>query len=1676
MSIGSNAQTGASAANMAYPSPSSMIGINVGQNLNSSTLGQSQLSPSRQVPGQSSNYYGQQPSQATPQQQQQQTYGQYSQSNQYMQQTNQQYSNYNQTGQTVVTGPSQYPGQNSHTSSSTPSMISVSGRMAYGQSNSSFSMDADKTLSPTPNGASNTSMDTPPTPTATTPTKRTKKKSNLSPGEETGEAKPKGKRGPGKKKSQEQAQEQQKSPQSIFAQQQPARPPSQSNPMGQYGQHMMSVSPSPSPLGRTPMPSSYQPVLNPAQSMPSHLVSQNTPHVQSPQINPSYQMPNAPSIYPPVMGQQFSQPQSLLSHSQQSGANLSMVSSLNSSNGLAQTPSQPPPPPQHMSYQSGPQFAMPQNSPGGPAQYKKPDESFTGNANLQHLKQMTQSQMQPVPAQFASVVPIQSPLSNGFPPQSLPIQSPAQVNAFQGQSLAQTAMPGHVSNVESNSNPLNAHFQQTTMFNEAPKVNEASPFEPRQTIVQMTPQTPLNFDSQFPNTTFGSLAMPSLEMPTPEGVEATTKQSPKKITKKQLKQAAMGSEGGDGEPKKKPRAKKSSLNNSLSSSSSMADLSAIAALEAKVDPDDKGDPLPASTHAKIEATIDDLMKQYKMDTKKKKKKKDDDDAGIGGVGDEDNDEEDKDETFQEPGSGNESADEIIKPRGKKGAKSPSKPRRIMKKKTKEEELLAAEGGDTTTAAECTEVAVAKKKRKYSKKKSIAEELSEITLGSLGASDSLLIEDSTTETPEIKKVKKKSVKIESNGEEPALSITPTINRGGARRKSAQHLVKLLKKNKRKKRKMSSGEEDENDESDSDDFEIPIVRGASKKEPAPAEAVVEGAGTSGDATTDADPGQTDEATAKALQMSEKRRSTRAKRTKYNEESYRLKDEDLLMPVGENEEEAVAVVQPLANSNIVMTSHDNLIVDKLLGVRMAKIKTKRKKEKTPKTKTETEPTKSEPITQEILTINQEQVKEEEAQRTQPDQAIDQATKCEPVIKLEEEEEEKATKEEQELKPEPVPESLDQIKEQAKEIPELNDQAKEEPSDEIKMDLDEAKESTPSPKQEGDHIESLPHPIPSETAAEKTAESESRDQNPIEMADKQDIKEAEEIDPLKTPQELMPKKEIEAEEEDSEWEEDGGEVEVEEFFVKYKALSYIHCEWRTRDELFVGDKRIDQKIKRFRQKKAQTTLNYDWCEDAGATNYNQEYEELFNPDYVEVDRILDTYEMEDAEKSRYYLVKWRTLPYEEATWELEQDVKEKCKIERYYKFSTIVPDQHIKYTARPKPDKWVQMGESRHYKNGNKLREYQLEGINWLAFCWLNARNCILADEMGLGKTVQSITFLQEVAYYGVHGPFLILVPLSTIGNWIREFETWTDFNVIVYHGSSASRQMLQDYEFYFKEESSKGKKVVKFHALITTYEVLLSDVPLFCQFRWRSVIIDEAHRLKNKNCKLIEGLKYMDVEHKVLLTGTPLQNNVEELFSLLNFLEPQQFNSSVEFMQEFGDLKTDTQVTKLQAVLKPMMLRRLKEDVEKNLAPKEETIVEVELTNTQKKYYRAILEKNIQFLTRGTSASNMPNLMNTMMELRKCCNHPYLTNGKCFLNYLESFLFLVAISLILIFFNLKEPKIRSSLSSCNRTKRTRPSSATRSCLSRPWCRHRANWCWWTSSCPSSKQADTRCSSSLR
>jgi SNF2 family DNA or RNA helicase len=174
-----------------------------------------------------------------------------------------------------------------------------------------------------------------------------------------------------------------------------------------------------------------------------------------------------------------------------------------------------------------------------------------------------------------------------------------------------------------------------------------------------------------------------------------------------------------------------------------------------------------------------------------------------------------------------------------------------------------------------------------------------------------------------------------------------------------------------------------------------------------------------------------------------------------------------------------------------------------------------------------------------------------------------------------------------------------------------------------------------------------------------------------------------------------------------------------------------------------------------------------------------------------------------------------------------------------------------------------------------------------------------------------------------------------------------------------------------------------------------------------------LKNQSSRLTEHLRSLERDHCILLTGTPLQNKTEELWALLNFLSPQAFPGLPEFLERFGDLKDSTQVKRVKPIsssfifsllphplssqvaelhemLKPFLLRRVKEDVEKSLPPKEETIVEVELTSIQKKYYRAIYERNTTFLFRGSKPANAPSLMNVVMELRKCCNHPYLNRG--------------------------------------------------------------------------------------
>jgi hypothetical protein len=449
------------------------------------------------------------------------------------------------------------------------------------------------------------------------------------------------------------------------------------------------------------------------------------------------------------------------------------------------------------------------------------------------------------------------------------------------------------------------------------------------------------------------------------------------------------------------------------------------------------------------------------------------------------------------------------------------------------------------------------------------------------------------------------------------------------------------------------------------------------------------------------------------------------------------------------------------------------------------------------------------------------------------------------------------------------------------------------------------------------------------------------------------------------------------------------DEFFVKFHGLAYVHAIWISRDEI-VAENSGASRISRFLSK----PLSY----------YHFDDKNIINPEFTMIDRIVYGWRHPSPENENImvnsYLVKWKSLPLDQATWEKDSFIKTLPDGPGAIKEYETIPDPWKKREnalavgRRPDSSQWTKFEESPVYKSQNMLRSYQLEGLNWLVYCWMHKQSCIIADEMGLGKTVQSVSFLDLIYNrFNVRGPFLVIAPLSTLPHWQREFEAWTDLRVLLYHGTEAARDVMFEYEFFYKDPKTDQiiPGLCKFDVILTTYEMTLSGQHHLRNIIWRVGIFDEAHRLKNKVSKAAEVLQTFQIEHKVLLTGTPIQNSLDELFALLNFLQPHRFFSREVFLKDYGNLRRSEDVEKLQALLKPLMLRRLKEDVEKSIPVKEETIIEVELTSIQKRYYRAILEKNFGFLMKGAKSNNMPNLINTMMELRKCCIHPYLIKGK-------------------------------------------------------------------------------------
>lgn len=318
---------------------------------------------------------------------------------------------------------------------------------------------------------------------------------------------------------------------------------------------------------------------------------------------------------------------------------------------------------------------------------------------------------------------------------------------------------------------------------------------------------------------------------------------------------------------------------------------------------------------------------------------------------------------------------------------------------------------------------------------------------------------------------------------------------------------------------------------------------------------------------------------------------------------------------------------------------------------------------------------------------------------------------------------------------------------------------------------------------------------------------------------------------------------------------------------------------------------------------------------------------------------------------------------------------------------------------DKLYDPSEPHDYKNGNRLRDYQVDGVNWLASTWYKRQGCILADEMGLGKTVQIVCYIEHLfRVEKIHRPFLVVVPLSTVEHWRREFDGWTDMICCVYHDRQRVwRDVLREYEWYY-EDRPHTAEFLKFDVLVTTYDTLIGDFDVISQVPFRVAVVDEAHRLRNQKGKLLECMREISArgtmqygfQSRVLMSGTPLQNDLTELWTLLNFIEPFKFPDLAVFQHNFGNMANRGQVEALQQMISPFMLRRVKEDVAKDIPAKEETVIDVELTSIQKKYYRAIFEHNHAFLNMGSSRTQAPKLMNIQMELRKVCNHPFLLEG--------------------------------------------------------------------------------------
>ncbi|KAL8387806.1 hypothetical protein RB595_009660 [Gaeumannomyces hyphopodioides] len=463
-------------------------------------------------------------------------------------------------------------------------------------------------------------------------------------------------------------------------------------------------------------------------------------------------------------------------------------------------------------------------------------------------------------------------------------------------------------------------------------------------------------------------------------------------------------------------------------------------------------------------------------------------------------------------------------------------------------------------------------------------------------------------------------------------------------------------------------------------------------------------------------------------------------------------------------------------------------------------------------------------------------------------------------------------------------------------------------------------------------------------------------------------------------------------------------EYFIKWQGKSHLHDTWETAES--VNGCRGFRRLENYFRKIVEYSLDMEFGDDVSPEQREQwlldrERDQDALDDYTKVERVVA---VRDGDEGDEYFVKWKGLQYDECTWEAADLISGEAqdKIDQFLERSSRSWQSDRKESNTDTRTRMTKLENQPDYIQNGELREFQLKGLNFLALNWTRANNVILADEMGLGKTVQTVSFLSWLRNSrGQEGPFLVVAPLSVIPAWCDTFNNWSpDLNYVVYLGPEAARSTIREHELLIGGNPRKPK----FNVLVTSYDYILLDADFLRTIKWQALAVDEAHRLKNKESQLYTKLVSFNVPCKMLITGTPIQNNLAELAALLDFLNPGKvlIDEDLEMLGKEAEVKeedsakdeekrreTQTKLTQLHKAIAPFILRRTKETVESDLPPKTEKIIRVELSDVQLDYYKNILTRNYAALS-DASGGHKQSLLNVMMELKKVSNHPYMFQG--------------------------------------------------------------------------------------